>query len=150
MFYSWDDNRSRRWQTSRSLTSVFYAGSIFSASVKVVRGVELQIFLRTSSKSEQVAIMEREESEESSSASESEAAPEPEETMTARPYQVELLERAKERNTIVCLGTGTGKTFISVMLIKELAHQVRESYKNGGKRTFFLVNTGSGFFVYVK
>lgn len=94
--------------------------------------------------------MEREESEESSSASESEATPEPEETMTARPYQVELLERAKERNTIVCLGTGTGKTFISVMLIKELAHQVRESYKNGGKRTFFLVNTGSGFFVYVK
>ena len=62
--------------------------------------------------------------------------------MIARPYQVELLERAKERNTIVCLGTGTGKTFISVMLIKEMAYQVRESYENGGKRTFFLVNTG--------
>lgn len=69
---------------------------------------------------------------------------------TARPYQVELLERAKKRNTIVCLGTGTGKTFISVMLIKELAHEVRETYKNGGKRTFFLVNTGwFETFVYV-
>ena len=65
-----------------------------------------------------------------------------EDTLTARPYQVELLERAKERNIIICLGTGTGKTFISVMLIKELAHEVRSSYNNGGKRTFFLVNTG--------
>ena len=67
----------------------------------------------------------------------------PEDNFSARPYQVELLERAKKRNTIVCLGTGTGKTFISVMLIKELAHKIRETYKKGGKRTFFLVNTGT-------
>ena len=86
--------------------------------------------------------MKEEDSEENSSASESEAKPEPEVRMSARPYQVELLERAKERNTIVCLGTGTGKTFISVMLIKEMAHQVRETFQNKGKRTFFLVNTG--------
>ena len=86
--------------------------------------------------------MKEEDSEENSSASESEAEPEPEVRMSARPYQVELLERAKERNTIVCLGTGTGKTFISVMLIKEMAHQVRETFQNRGKRTFFLVNTG--------
>ena len=88
--------------------------------------------------------MKEGESEESSSASEieSEAEPEPEVKMNPRPYQVELLERAKERNTIVCLGTGTGKTFISVMLIKEMAHQIRETFQNGGKRTFFLVNTG--------
>ena len=85
---------------------------------------------------------ETEESSESvSSESETEGL-EPKVSMVPRPYQVELLERAKERNTIVCLGTGTGKTFISVMLIKEMAHQVRETYKNGGKRTFFLVNTG--------
>ena len=90
--------------------------------------------------------MEQKDSEKSSSSSKSEVQAEPEATMSARPYQVELLERAKERNTIVCLGTGTGKTFISVMLIKELAHEVRETYKNGGKRTFFLVNTGSSFF----
>ena len=74
--------------------------------------------------------------------SESETGGEAVENYSARPYQVELLERAKERNTIVCLGTGTGKTFISVMLIKELAHEVRGSYEDDGQRTFFLVNTG--------
>ena len=86
--------------------------------------------------------------EESSGSSESEAGVERELSMTPRPYQVELLERAKERNTIVCLGTGTGKTFISVILIKEMAHQVRETCKNGGKRTFFLVPTGLRVFLY--
>ena len=87
--------------------------------------------------------MKEGETEESSSSSESEGEVEPEvSNLDARPYQVELLERARERNTIVCLGTGTGKTFISVMLIKEMAHQVRETFKNGGKRTFFVVDTG--------
>ena len=91
--------------------------------------------------------MASEDSAEYFSASETETETQPEGRnvevgFTARPYQVELLERSLERNTIVCLGTGTGKTFISVMLIKELSHQIRETYKNGGKRTFFLVNTG--------
>lgn len=81
--------------------------------------------------------------EESETTIESETEETPEDNFSARPYQVELLERAKQRNTIVCLGTGTGKTFISVMLIKELAHEVRGTYKKGGKRTFFLVNTGT-------
>lgn len=62
--------------------------------------------------------------------------------LSARPYQVELLNKALERNIVVCLGTGTGKTFISVLLIKELSHQIRKDYEDGGKRTFFLVNTG--------
>ena len=83
-----------------------------------------------------------------SSRSKAKAVVQPELSMAPWPYQVELLERAKERNTIVCLGTGTGKTFISVMLIKEMAHQVRETYKNGGKRTFFLVNTGLRFILF--
>ena len=91
--------------------------------------------------------MESEDSAESSSASETEFETQPEDrnveaVFTARPYQVKLLEMALERNIIVCLGTGTGKTFISVMLIKELSHQIREIYEDGGKRTFFLVNTG--------
>nr|XP_006824151.1 PREDICTED: LOW QUALITY PROTEIN: endoribonuclease Dicer-like [Saccoglossus kowalevskii] len=62
---------------------------------------------------------------------------------TPRAYQVELLERALDKNTVVCLQTGSGKTFIAVMLIKELAHQIRTSYDNGdgGKMTFFLVNS---------
>lgn len=62
--------------------------------------------------------------------------------LQARPYQTELLNEAIQRNIIVCLGTGTGKTFISVLLIKELAYQIRKEFRHGGKRTFFLVNTG--------
>ena len=41
-----------------------------------------------------------------------------------RPYQIELFKHALEKNSILVLGTGSGKTFISILLIKELAHQV--------------------------
>ena len=62
-----------------------------------------------------------------------------------RPYQSELLDAAIEENTIVLLGTGAGKTFIAVMLIKELSHKiVRPFDEQGSKRTIFLVNTGEG------
>ncbi|KAH6921249.1 hypothetical protein HPB50_027766 [Hyalomma asiaticum] len=57
-----------------------------------------------------------------------------------REYQVELFEAAVKENTIVCLGTGTGKTFIAVMLIKEYGAAVRVPFE-GGKHTFFLVPT---------
>ncbi|XP_065660737.1 endoribonuclease Dicer isoform X3 [Hydra vulgaris] len=63
------------------------------------------------------------------------------EEFLARPYQIELLDLAKKSNTILCLGTGTGKTFISVMLIKEKQHEIKRDFKNRGKRTFFLVCT---------
>ncbi|XP_035677529.1 endoribonuclease Dicer-like [Branchiostoma floridae] len=59
---------------------------------------------------------------------------------TPRLYQMELLDAALEKNTIVCLGTGSGKTFVAVMLIKELSSQTRAALSDGGKRTFFLVN----------
>jgi len=45
--------------------------------------------------------------------------------LTARPYQEELLMKAKQGNSIVFLGTGGGKTFIASMMIRESAHQVR-------------------------
>jgi len=57
--------------------------------------------------------------------------------------QVELLEAALEHNTIVCLNTGSGKTFIAVLLTKELSHQIRGRYQEHAKRTVFLVNTGT-------
>ncbi|KAL7992656.1 hypothetical protein Chor_016912 [Crotalus horridus] len=62
---------------------------------------------------------------------------------TPRKYQVELLEAALDHNTIVCLNTGSGKTFIAVLLIKELSYQIREDFKKKGKRTVFLVNSAS-------
>lgn len=65
----------------------------------------------------------------------------PKDDFMAREYQVELFEGAKEANTIVCLGTGTGKTFIAVMLIRELEREIRVPFEEGGKRTFFLVPT---------
>ena len=37
----------------------------------------------------------------------------------ARPYQIELLNKALKQNSIVYLGTGAGKTFIATMMIKE-------------------------------
>uniref|UniRef100_A0A3Q3EJC3 ribonuclease III n=1 Tax=Kryptolebias marmoratus TaxID=37003 RepID=A0A3Q3EJC3_KRYMA len=61
---------------------------------------------------------------------------------TPRKYQqVELLEAALERNTIVCLNTDSGKTFIAVLLTKELSHQIRGRYHENARRTVFLVNS---------
>nr|XP_037274583.1 endoribonuclease Dicer-like [Rhipicephalus microplus] len=65
----------------------------------------------------------------------------PKDEFIPREYQVELFEAAVKENTIVCLGTGTGKTFIAVMLIKEYEASVRIPFEEGGKRTFFLVPT---------
>lgn len=62
---------------------------------------------------------------------------------TPRKYQVELLEAALEHNTIVCLNSGSGKTFIAVLLTKELSHQIRGRYDENAKRTVFLVNSAS-------
>ena len=61
----------------------------------------------------------------------------------ARPYQTELLDAAIEENTIVNLGTGAGKTFIAVMLIKELSYQILKPFgEEDAKRSVFLVTTG--------
>mgnify|MGYP002803811972 CR=1 FL=1 len=65
------------------------------------------------------------------------------EEISPREYQLEMLEAAKERNIIVCLGTGTGKTFISIKLIEHLAQldDIRQPFSEGVKRTIFLVNS---------
>lgn len=62
---------------------------------------------------------------------------------TPRKYQVELLEAALDHNTIVCLNTGSGKTFIAVLLTKELSYQIRGDFNRSGRRTVFLVNSAN-------
>ena len=41
-------------------------------------------------------------------------------TQPPKSYQKELLEKAKEKNTIIFLETGLGKTYIGIMLIKQI------------------------------
>ncbi|KAL3873454.1 hypothetical protein ACJMK2_036569 [Sinanodonta woodiana] len=65
----------------------------------------------------------------------------PTDTFTPRTYQVELLHSALQQNTIVCMGSIAGKTFIAVMLIKEMAHNTRKPIKDGGKCNVLLVNS---------
>ena len=54
-----------------------------------------------------------------------------------RDYQIELLDHALTKNTIVSLGTGAGKTFVAVLLIKEYSHRLL----NNNEKAVFLVNT---------
>ncbi|XP_028968970.1 endoribonuclease Dicer [Galendromus occidentalis] len=61
--------------------------------------------------------------------------------LAARHFQLELFELAVKQNVIICLGTGTGKTLVSALLIKELLHQTRERLENGGRRSVFLAPT---------
>ncbi|KAF4997885.1 hypothetical protein FGRMN_3524 [Fusarium graminum] len=60
---------------------------------------------------------------------------------TPREYQLELFERAKEKNIIVVLPTGSGKTLISALLLRHHLEQEVEarSLGNPKKVAFFLV-----------
>lgn len=65
----------------------------------------------------------------------------PRNTFTPKTYQVELLESTLERNTVVWMGSSAGGMFIAVMLMKEMARDIRKPFSSGGKRTFFLVDS---------
>ncbi|KJZ74550.1 hypothetical protein HIM_06146 [Hirsutella minnesotensis 3608] len=58
-----------------------------------------------------------------------------------REYQVELFEKAKEKNLIIVLDTGSGKTLIAALLLRHVLEQELEHRATGGpkKVAFFLV-----------
>eukprot|EP01114_Cavostelium_apophysatum_P018214 TRINITY_DN5592_c0_g2_i1.p1 TRINITY_DN5592_c0_g2~~TRINITY_DN5592_c0_g2_i1.p1 ORF type:complete len:1321 (-),score=333.81 TRINITY_DN5592_c0_g2_i1:25-3987(-) len=45
--------------------------------------------------------------------------------LEARNYQIEVFRKATKQNTIAFLPTGSGKTFISILLIREFSHETR-------------------------
>ncbi|KAK1728887.1 LOW QUALITY PROTEIN: RNase3 domain-containing protein [Colletotrichum acutatum] len=61
---------------------------------------------------------------------------------TPREYQIELFERAKQKNIIAVLDTGTGKTLIAALLLRHiLEKEVEDRAVGKPKRTaFFLVD----------
>lgn len=46
------------------------------------------------------------------------------ESFKARPYQDQLLETVMEKNSIIYLPTGAGKTFIALMAIKRMSNDL--------------------------
>lgn len=63
------------------------------------------------------------------------------EAMKPRPYQDQLLEISLERNTIIYLPTGAGKTYIALMAMKRMSADLTRPLADGGRRSIFLVNT---------
>lgn len=62
------------------------------------------------------------------------------EIVTPRDYQEEIYNKGVNSNIIACLATGTGKTFIAVMLIKKFSEKTFLPLPSG-KRIIFLVPT---------
>ncbi|XP_059142137.1 endoribonuclease Dicer-like isoform X2 [Physella acuta] len=67
----------------------------------------------------------------------------PTNTFTPQTYQIQLLDVALKRNTILCLGCSESKLFLALMLAKELSSITRQSLSNGGKRIFYLTDSES-------
>ncbi|XP_066254152.1 endoribonuclease Dcr-2 [Euwallacea similis] len=57
-----------------------------------------------------------------------------------RDYQVALTEIALKNNSVIYLPTGAGKTFIAILVLKQLQHSLKK-YTDGGKISFVVVNT---------
>ncbi|XP_013098531.1 endoribonuclease Dcr-2 [Stomoxys calcitrans] len=58
-----------------------------------------------------------------------------------RPYQLDLVDYVHQRNGIIYLPTGAGKTFVAILALKRFAHTLQETIENGGKRAIFMCNT---------
>lgn len=65
----------------------------------------------------------------------------PEDDFVPRDYQNQLKKICLEKNSLIYLPTGAGKTHIALMVIKEMGNNLDKPLTEGGKRTFFVVNT---------
>lgn len=65
----------------------------------------------------------------------------PEDDFVPRDYQRQMKNICLEKNTIIYLPTGAGKTHVALMAIKEMAKDLDRPLLQGGKRTFFITNT---------
>lgn len=61
--------------------------------------------------------------------------------MKLREYQKQLFEICVERNSLLYLPTGSGKTLIAVKVIDHFSGDLHKPVESGGKRSLFLVNT---------
>uniref|UniRef100_T1J2F6 ribonuclease III n=1 Tax=Strigamia maritima TaxID=126957 RepID=T1J2F6_STRMM len=61
---------------------------------------------------------------------------------TPREYQVELLDAARKHNLIMCLGTIPNKVFVSLMLVRELAFEIRRRKREKLKWTVVVFTCG--------
>lgn len=52
-----------------------------------------------------------------------------------------MLDKAIQKNCVLFLPTGSGKTYIAAMLIKELSRSTETPYSSGGFRSVFLAPT---------
>ena len=52
-----------------------------------------------------------------------------------------MLEKCIRNNLILFMQTGSGKTYIAIMLLKHMSSPLRQPYSNGGKRAIFLATT---------
>ncbi|KAF9112474.1 Dicer-like protein 1 [Mortierella sp. AM989] len=69
------------------------------------------------------------------------SSPDPEaQYLVPRDYQVEMYEKALQRNIIAVMDTGSGKTLVAVMLINEMIKRERESPRTERRISFFIVN----------
>ncbi|KAG0057140.1 Dicer-like protein 1 [Linnemannia elongata] len=62
--------------------------------------------------------------------------------LVPRQYQIELFQKAEAGNVIAVMDTGSGKTLVAVMLIREMLRREREAQRGPKERkiSFFIVN----------
>ncbi|KAF5273493.1 hypothetical protein FQA39_LY07510 [Lamprigera yunnana] len=63
------------------------------------------------------------------------------ESIQPRDYQITIMESALKSNSIIYLPTGSGKTLIAIMILKQLSKPLLKSFSAGGKLSIVIVNT---------